>query len=86
MFDQITSEKLKFYVYCLIDPRDEKPFYIGKGKENRVFEHARSSIKNELNSDKLEKIREIRSNGLKVKHIIIRHGLVRMKHLKLSLP
>ena len=75
MFDQITSEKLKFYVYCLIDPRDEKPFYIGKGKENRVFEHARSSIKNELNSDKLDKIREIRSNGLKVKHIIIRHGL-----------
>ena len=37
MFDQITSEKLKFYVYCLIDPRDEKPFYIGKGKENIVF-------------------------------------------------
>ena len=43
MFDQITSEKLKFYVYCLIDPRDDKPFYIGKGKGNRVFEHAESS-------------------------------------------
>ena len=75
MFDQITSEKLKFYVYCLIDPRTNKPFYIGKGKGNRVFEHAKSSIKSELISDKLEKIREINSEGFKVKHIIIRHGL-----------
>ena len=75
MFDQITSEKLKFYVYCLIDPKTNKPFYIGKGKGNRVFEHAKSSIESELISDKLEKIREINSEGFKVKHIIIRHGL-----------
>jgi len=75
MFDQITAEKLKFYVYCLIDPRDEKPFYIGKGKGNRVFEHAQSSLDFELVSDKLEKIREIKRKGFKVKHIIIRHGL-----------
>ena len=27
----------EYYVYGLIDPRDKKIFYIGKGTENRVF-------------------------------------------------
>jgi hypothetical protein len=30
-FDENTSQKLQYYVYALIDPRDKKPFYIGKG-------------------------------------------------------
>ena len=32
-------ERLKYYVYVYIDPRNDRPFYIGKGKGNRVFAH-----------------------------------------------
>lgn len=34
-----------FYVYALMDPRDEKIFYIGKGIGNRVFSHEIESEK-----------------------------------------
>ena len=75
MFDMLTRKKMGFYVYALIDPRDNKPFYVGKGKDNRVFEHVDDAIKDQKKSYKLEKIREIRKSGGKTKHIIIRHGL-----------
>jgi hypothetical protein len=28
------AEKLHHYVYLLIDPRNEKPFYVGKGRHH----------------------------------------------------
>ena len=37
-------EKLKTYVYRLIDPRNGETFYVGKGQANRVFAHARADI------------------------------------------
>lgn len=33
----------RFYVYALIDPRTEKPFYIGKGTANRATDHFRTA-------------------------------------------
>lgn len=75
MFDNLTIEKLNYYVYALINPIDNKPFYIGKGIGNRVFNHLHCAIKDDSSNLKLDTIREIIGEGLEVKHIIIRHGL-----------
>ena len=70
-----TQEELKSYVYALIDPRDNKIFYIGKGITNRVFSHINEAIINPKETEKLETIRAIKNSNQKVKHFIIRHGL-----------
>lgn len=31
-----------YYVYKLIDPRDNSVFYVGKGKDNRMYKHEKS--------------------------------------------
>lgn len=42
--EDITS-KNEFYVYALIDPADNLPFYIGKGKNARDTSHIRETTK-----------------------------------------
>lgn len=71
-------EHLKYYVYRLIDPRDGQTFYVGKGKGNRIFSHIydeQVSKESDLTSDKIQRIRDIKSSGLEVFHIIHRHAL-----------
>ena len=74
-FSQKTKEELKYYVYILIDPRDNKIFYVGKGYGNRVFFHINEAIFNPIGTEKLEIIRAIKLENLKVKHFIVRHGI-----------
>ncbi|MFT6333014.1 MAG: hypothetical protein ACJAW3_001364 [Lentimonas sp.] len=38
-FKKEVSEVLGVYVYCLVDPRNKKVFYVGKGSNNRAFQH-----------------------------------------------
>jgi len=38
-FSQKTIEELGYYVYVYSDPDTHKPFYVGKGKGNRAFDH-----------------------------------------------
>ena len=66
-FSQKTKEELKYYVYVLIDPRDSKIFYVGKGNENRVFSHINEAIENPRETEKLETIRTIKKEGKEVK-------------------
>ena len=76
-FKPAVVKSLGFYVYRLVDPRNDETFYVGKGSGNRVFRH----IHDELNADedpthlKLSIIRSIRQKGLTVDHIIHRHGM-----------
>ena len=52
-----------WYVYQLIDPRTMKPFYIGKGKGNRINYHEREATKG-VCSNKCKIINELRQNNL----------------------
>lgn len=69
------AEKLKTYVYRLIDPRNGETFYVGKGVGDRLFAHIRDQIKDEDPSNKLKRIRAIHVAGFDVAHVIHRHGM-----------
>ena len=51
----------EFYVYLLIDPFNNRPFYIGKGKGDRAFAHTKGWAN--YNEDKLNYIKSIRMLG-----------------------
>jgi len=70
-------QKLKTYVYRLIDPRNGETFYVGKGKGNRVFAHIRAEhvLDGDEIDNRLKRIREIRLAGFEVAHVIHRHGM-----------
>lgn len=76
MFNLEVAIVLDFYVYRLIDPRNGETFYIGKGKNNRVFEHAKGQQSSgDGLSDKESRIYEIKAAGFEVQHVIHRHGM-----------
>tara|TARA_A100001015_G_scaffold128466_1_gene142487 strand:+ start:3377 stop:4099 length:723 start_codon:yes stop_codon:yes gene_type:complete len=74
-FNSEVAQKIQHYVYRLIDPRNGETFYVGRGQNNRVFDHARGELTDESGSQKMSRIREIKLSGLKVSHVIHRHGM-----------
>jgi len=76
-FPAEVEELLGFYVYRLIDPRNGETFYIGKGKDNRVFAHIRAEkhFDGDEFDNKIKRIREIHNAGFEVAHVIHRHGM-----------
>lgn len=73
---QSTIESLQYYVYLLIDPRSNKPFYVGKGRGNRVNKHLLGALETDLDEiEKIKTIHDIQKAGLEVRHVILRHGL-----------
>lgn len=55
------------YVYTLIDPRNNLPFYVGKGSKSRCYFHMWEARNSKAQSPKLNKIRKIERLGLSVR-------------------
>jgi len=75
-FSKEVCDELKYYVYRLVDPRNGRTFYVGKGKNNRVFSHVNRRLANtDEDNLKYKTINEIIDAGLEVIHIIQKYGL-----------
>lgn len=57
-----------YYIYALVDPRTNLPFYIGKGKKenNRHLDHFKESIEVNSNRHKVFKIKHLQKLGLEI--------------------
>ena len=55
----------EFYVYIYWNPLKNLPFYVGKGKNERAFDHLQKSCKQ--NRHKFNTIQKIREAGLEPK-------------------
>lgn len=57
-----------YYIYELIDPRNDLPFYVGKGKveNNRHEDHLKETTEHNSNRHKVFKINAIRDAGLSI--------------------
>lgn len=62
---------LKSYVYVYTDPRNGRPFYIGKGQGNRLFAH----LDDTSETEKTNTISAIRKSGQEPQIDILRYGL-----------
>ena len=59
-FSQAVIDSIGFYVYALQDPRDNRVFYVGKGKDERILQHVAEAGKNPKSEKaKLKRIQEI---------------------------
>lgn len=70
-FDPKTKEEIKYYVYAYFDPDTKKAFYIGKGKDDRCFQH----LDDQSESKKVEKITELKNKNKRPVIELLRYGL-----------
>lgn len=65
------AARLGYYVYVYVDPRDKKPFYVGKGQGSRALAHLSASAE----SRKVAVLQNLREAGLEPEVDILAHGL-----------
>ena len=89
MFTADVIDKIDNYVYRLIDPRDFQTFYVGRGRGNRVFQHAKDELKHFKDDEdelttKIKQIRDIRLSGKEVICVIHRYGLTKEQAMEVE--
>lgn len=82
-FTMAQIKKMKFYVYEIVDPGTDKPFYIGKGRANRAFYHVKQALKGDP-SVKAHRIREILEQGKSPILNIVKDGLTEAEAYQLE--
>lgn len=70
-FSLKTIEALGYYVYVYSDPDTHKPFYVGKGKGNRAFNH----LNDNSDSKKVAYIQDLLKKGKEPIIEILVHGV-----------
>src|ERR1019366_5709072 len=65
------AEHLGYYVYLYVDPRTNRPFYVGKGQRDRVLAH----LDDFRDSTKTRVIAELQAGHLEPRIDILAHGL-----------
>ena len=65
------AERLGYYVYIYVDPRSDRPFYVGKGKGKRILAH----FDDERDSEKTRTIAELRDADITPRLDVLAHGL-----------
>lgn len=78
----------KFYIYNLIDPKDNIPFYVGKGYGNRMYSHEKEvkrGICPNRNSYLFNSIKKILDSGMKIIYKKIKENLSELDSFKLEL-
>lgn len=75
-FGPQTLQEIGYYVYLLVDPRDNTIIYVGKSENNRVFNHE-EKVRKDFNpdNDKEVRIKDILDAGLNVEKYIVRYQL-----------
>jgi len=69
---EIINNKRLYYVYALVCPLTEKPFYIGKGKGRRMFKHQKDVNDGDFsNPYKAQHIRDLNNQGHQIKYEIL---------------
>lgn len=69
---------MSFYVYHLINPNTKIPFYVGKGKKNRMYVHERLTKQGKIpNNNRLlfREIKKILDGFGKIEYIKIKEGI-----------
>ncbi|MFV0516955.1 MAG: LEM-3-like GIY-YIG domain-containing protein [Aminipila sp.] len=79
-FSKETLNKIGYYVYLYSDPDTMQPFYVGKGKNNRVFNH----LTDTSDSKKVAKIQELNKEGKSPIIEILAHELDEETALKIE--
>ena len=76
-----------YYVYMLMDPRTDTPFYVGKGKKQRHKQHLAEWRKDDIHKSNPKvqaRIDQIHKAGLQMQYAFVAEGLTEPAALRLE--